>query len=61
MKSTQFKSVYIYLYLYIIVVVLYQKRHKNALTICVSSSVRTPMARDRVVCTFLDTANTLKR
>lgn len=39
----------------------YNKRREKSLTICVSSSVRTPVARDRVVCTFLDTANTFKK
>lgn len=43
------------------IIQLEQKRRERALTICLSSSVRTPRARDRVVCTFLDTANTLKK
>lgn len=37
------------------------QQERCEVTICVSSSVRTPRARDRVVWTFLDTANTFNR
>lgn len=36
----------------------FHSNNKYKLTICVSFSVRTPRARVRVVCTFLETANT---